>query len=87
MNWFTTLGILTIILILGFALNRILYWAGMRGWVFNKHNPRPSGGGIPLGIFDEIFQPSIEHVIDERTSERIRADQAESGDGFDPLEI
>lgn len=83
MNLFTALGFLAIILTLvGFGLNRVLCWAGKRGWVYNKHNPGPSGSGIPLGLFDQAFQPSIEHVIDEQTSERIRANQDESGDDF-----
>ena len=55
-------------------------WAGERGWVYNKHNPRPPGGSGTLGIFEEMFQPGIEHVTEESTSERVRADQAESGD-------
>ena len=29
---------------------------------------------------DQIYQPSIEHLIDEETSEAILADQDESGD-------
>ena len=29
---------------------------------------------------DEIYQPSISHMIEEQTSESIRADQPESGD-------
>lgn len=57
-------------------------WAGERGWVYNKHNPRPPGVGLQPGAFDEIYQPGIEHTIEERESERVRADQDESGDGF-----
>ncbi len=55
-------------------------WAGERGWFYNKHNPRPPGAGLRPGPFDEIYQPSVRHVIEEETSERIRADQDESGD-------
>ncbi len=57
-------------------------WAGERGWVYNKHNPRPPGVGLQPGAFDEIYQPGTEHTIEERESERVRADQDESGDGF-----
>ena len=53
--------------------------AGERGWVYNKHNPRPSGVGT-LGLLEEIYQPSIRHVIEERSSERARGSQDESGD-------
>jgi hypothetical protein len=55
-------------------------WAGERGWVYNKHNPRPPGAGGTLGIFEQIFQPGVEHVVEERSAEAQRADQDESGD-------
>ncbi|MBI5156440.1 MAG: hypothetical protein HZA58_00350 [Acidimicrobiia bacterium] len=53
--------------------------AGERGWVYNRHNPRPRGGGT-LGLLEEIYQPSITHVIEERSSQKARGDQAKSGD-------
>ena len=31
-------------------------------------------------LLDQIYQPDIEHVIEERSSASIRADQDESGD-------
>ena len=64
---------------IGFGLLANSRWAANRGWVYNKHNPRPPGGGYVPGAFDQLFQPSIEHVIEERESERIRADQDEAG--------
>jgi hypothetical protein len=71
------LGVLATALVLGAIMNS--RWAAKRGWVFNKHNPRPTGSGIPM-MLDEIYQPSISHMIEEQTSESIRADQSESGD-------
>ena len=71
------LVILASVLALGAIANS--RWAAKRGWVFNKHNPRPTGSGVPM-MLDEIYQPSISHVIEEQTSESIRADQIESGD-------
>jgi hypothetical protein len=53
--------------------------AGERGWVFNRHNPRPRGAGS-LGLLESIYQPSIEHVVEERSSERARGSRDESGD-------
>jgi len=53
-------------------------WAGRRGWVYNKHNPRPRGAGMPK-ILDEIYQPSVEHVIEQEASERTSADRSDSG--------
>lgn len=64
-------------LIVIWALNS--HWAGERGWIYNKHNPRPRGLGT-LGLLEEIYQPSIQHVIEERSSERARGSQDESGD-------
>jgi hypothetical protein len=55
-------------------------WAGTRGWVYNKHNPRPSGIGIPSAAFGQILQPSIVHVIEEQSSERLRGHQDETGE-------
>ena len=73
-------------LLVGRAGNRLGRWAGERGWVYNKHNPRrPGSGAGSLGLFEEVFQPSVRHVIEEQSSERLRAEQDESGDGPDPL--
>lgn len=71
------LGVLAIAL--AFAIVANSRWAAKRGWVFNKHNPRPPGSAVPM-LLDQIYQPSIEHVIEEQTSESIRAEQDESGD-------
>ncbi|MBG7605949.1 MAG: hypothetical protein IZT58_15190 [Actinobacteria bacterium] len=74
---FIVLAVLVTVLVLVYVANS--RWAAKRGWVFNKHNPRPTGTGAPMWL-DQIYQPSIEHLIDEQTSESIRADQDESGD-------
>jgi hypothetical protein len=71
------IALLFFILFVGWVLNS--RWAGERGWVFNKYNPRPPGGGT-LGLLESIYQPSIEHVIEERSGERARGSQDESGD-------
>lgn len=80
------MGTIILIAIMGgaivFAVFANTRWAGKRGWVYNKHNPRPPGAGYTAGTFEEVFQPGIEHVVDERESERIRADQDESGDSL-----
>lgn len=57
--------------------------AGERGWVYNKHNPRPRGSGT-LGLLEEVYQPSIRHVIEEHSSQRARGSQDESGDKPEP---
>ncbi|MFV1961745.1 MAG: hypothetical protein ACC658_07905 [Acidimicrobiia bacterium] len=75
---FTVFGVLATVFLLVFVANS--RWAANKGWVYNKHNPRPRGSGIPPGVFDQLFQPSVEHVIEQESSERIRAYQDESGD-------
>jgi hypothetical protein len=60
-------------------------WAGERDLVYNRYNPRRRGGGT-LGLLEAIYQPSIEYVIEERSSERARGSQDESGEGPDPGE-
>lgn len=74
---FIVLGVLVAVVVLGFVANS--RWAAKRGWVFNKHNPRPRGSATPM-LLDQIYQPSIEHTIEEEASEATRADQDESGD-------
>ncbi len=80
MAWLTALVVLAAVLTLvGHGLYRASLWAGDRGWIYNKHNPRPRGSGT-LGLLEQIYQPGIEHVIDERSSEQTRAERDESGD-------
>ena len=74
---FVVLGVLAIALVVVIVANS--RWAAKRGWVFNKHNPRLSGSAN-LVLLDQIYQPGVEHVIEEQSSESIRADQDESGD-------
>jgi hypothetical protein len=69
---FIVLGVMATVLALALVANS--RWAAKRGWVFNRHNPRPPGSGIPP-LLDQIYQPSIEHMIEERTSQSTRADQ------------
>lgn len=83
-------GILTVgAIVLVFGFIGFVLWAsnsrlaGERGWVYNRYNPRPRGGGT-LGLLEEIYQPSIEHVIEERSSEAARGSQDDSGDKPDP---
>ena len=75
------LGLVVIGVVVGVVMSS--RWAGDRGWVYNKHNPRRPGAGIPGGAFGQIFKPETEHVVEEMRSEQDRADQDESGDDLD----
>lgn len=74
-----------VILVLAVAVTWFLSsrWAADRDWVYNRHNPRPKGMGT-LGLLEEIYQPGIHYLIEERSSERARGSQDESGDPPDP---
>lgn len=78
---------LIVLIAIGYGIRRFSRIAGERDWIYNKHNPRPRGGGT-LGLLEEIYQPSIQHVVEERSSQRSRGSQNESGDkptaGSDP---
>ena len=63
---------------------RFSRYAAERDWVYNKHNPRPTGL-TSLGTLEEIYQPSIRHVVEEITSEMARGNQDETGDRPFPL--
>lgn len=55
-----------------------LTWAERRGWVYyrTKDQPRPQS----LGLLEQIYEPSITHVIDQQVTEQTEADQAASGE-------
>ena len=78
MAGYVMIGIfVTVMAVLAWALNSRT--AGERGGVYNRFNPRPRGSGT-LGMLEEVYQPAIRHVIEERSSQRARGSQDESGD-------
>jgi hypothetical protein len=79
---FEVIGIATVLGAAAVAVHLILSWMARRGWVYyrTENRPRPSS----LGLIEEIYQPSTEHVIDEQTRERTETDQDERGEGLDP---
>jgi hypothetical protein len=60
-----------------YALHRLALWAEARGWIYYRAEDRPRGAG--LNFLAAIYQPEMEHVIEETTSFRARGDQAETG--------
>jgi hypothetical protein len=71
-----------------YSLHRLASFAEARGWIF--YRTRPPRVRM-LGFLEEIVQPSVEHLIEERASEEIRADRGESGQGHgrrgDPVRL
>lgn len=70
------------LLIIGTAGHLVLMWANRKGWVYYRNEDRPTPHS--LGLLEEIYQPSIEHVIDQEISEQTAADSTESGDPDTP---
>lgn len=59
------------------GVHRTLLWAEERDWIYYKRKPKFRGSS--LGLIESIYNPEIEHVVEERTGEASRADQPESG--------
>jgi hypothetical protein len=60
-----------------YGLHRTALWAEERGWIYYKTKGRGGGG---LSLIGQIYQPSIEHTVEEQQTQRIKADQDDSGD-------
>ena len=73
---FSIVAILALVLVAGHVL---LTWSERRGWVYYRSTDRPRPRS--LGLLEEIYQPSITHVIEQQVTEETEADQAKSGDG------
>ncbi len=65
-----------------FAAHRTALWAEARGWIFYKKTTKFRGSS--LGYLEEIYNPGMQHVMEERDSERGGGDQEASGGGPDP---
>jgi hypothetical protein len=59
-----------------------LTMADRKGWVYYRNPQRRPPRS--LGLLEEIYQPSITHVIDHEIEEDSVADTTESGDRPDP---
>ena len=74
MGWLIVAGL---VLALGYGLHRLALWADGRGYVYYKTKPKFKGSS--LGLIEGIYNPSVEHVVEERAGERARGSQDESG--------
>lgn len=71
--------ILVAIAVALYGLHRLALFAESRGWIF--YRTRPPRVRM-LGLLEELVDPRSEYLIEEQSSEEIRADIAESGDGY-----
>ncbi len=60
-----------------FLVHRMLVHAETRGWIFYRNRPRIQF----LGFLEELVEPRVEYLIEEESSQKTIADQAESGEG------
>ena len=60
-----------------YLIHLSLGYAESRGWIYYRSRPPRVRF---LGMLEELADPRVEYLIEEQTSEAIRADQAESGE-------
>jgi hypothetical protein len=61
-----------------YVLHRVAIMAEERGLIFYRQRPPRVRS---LGFLESLVQPSVEYMIEEESSEAIRADHSESGQG------
>lgn len=62
-----------------FALHLLASFAERKGWIY--YRTRPPRVRM-LGFFEELVDPSVEHRVEQETSEAIRADRVDPGEGY-----
>ncbi len=70
------------VLALLYAIHRLALWADSNGWIYYKTKPKFRGSS--LGLIEAVYNPAIEHVVEERGGERARGSQDDSGDDDPP---
>lgn len=79
MVWIAVALVIVALVGAAYGIHRLALYAEGRGWIYYQTKPR---GSTPwLGSLEGIYQPSMQHVVDEVVSEEIRAEQDESGEG------
>lgn len=68
------------IVALAYGLHRLALLAEDRGLIYYKTRPPRV---CMLGMLEELVDPRVEYMVEEQSSEAIRADQAERGEGED----
>lgn len=70
-------GVVVVLAIVALIVHLFLTWFEKRGWVYYRSADRPRPQS--LGLLEEIYQPSITHVVEQDVTEDTEADQPESG--------
>jgi hypothetical protein len=82
MPWYMVLGVVVVLGIVALTTHLLLTSFNKRGWVYYRNPNAPKGSS--LGLLEEIYQPSVTHVIDQQVLEDSLTDQSESGDPETP---
>ena len=78
MPWYLILGAIAMLGLVALGTHLLLTIFNKRGWVYYQNLDAPKGSW--LGLIEEIYQPSVTHVVDQQTLEESSRDQTESGD-------
>lgn len=72
------------IVVLALAFDRAMLAAESRGWVRWRRNP-PKGSAVGNALLElqSILEPQMEHVVEQRATERADIDQAGDDDPID----
>lgn len=78
MDWIViVIGVVVALGTAAVCVHLALTWADRKGWVWYRNADRPPPRS--LGLLEEIYQPSVHHMIEEQVSEADETDAAESG--------
>ena len=71
--------VVPVVLALLLVLHVFALLAERRGWIYYRTRPPRVG---TLGLLEALVEPEVEHMVEEQSSESLRADPSEWGDGY-----
>lgn len=83
MGMVVVIAIVIGLLVAGFGLHRLLIWAEGRGWIFYRTKGKGGAGSIAMLELAAIFEPEVEHVVEQGYTDRAVRETFEVGG--DPL--
>ncbi len=81
-GWILASAVILVLGLTAFMTHVLLTQFEKRGWVYYRSTDRPRPRS--LGMLEEIYQPSMTHVIVQETLEDSVKDDSESGDPEEP---
>lgn len=65
-----------LVVVAGYGLHRVALAAERRGWIYYRTKPPAGAGSLAAMRSMAVFDPTIEHVIEEVVSERVVNDES-----------